>query len=307
MFLGVLFVLLACFCWSLVFVIPVFLQNFHPLEISLGRFFVYGLISFTYVLMRKRELFSRKYLPYWKKATFFAFLSTILCYTATLGNLQLSGPMMATLIFGMVPVCIALVGNFYEKEFPPQKLLLPLLLIVSGIFLAKFPGFNSSPSFLPFYLLGIFLGLIGLGAWTWFAVANSHFLKQQETLPIGNWTLMMGTATFFLVLLLGFFALPFSENPCKYFVVSSDIQNLFLGCSLLGILCTWVPFFLWNLGCKRIPISLSGQLMVFEILFALCLIYLLEHRLPSSEELIGIFLMFTGVLVSLKKLSSATE
>ena len=125
MFLGVFFILLACFFWSLVFIIPIFLQNFHPLEISLGRFFVYGIASFTYVLFKKRELFSRKYLPQWKKAFYFAFLSTILCYTATVGNLQLSGPMMATLIFGMVPVSIALVGNWYEREFPPPKTLCP--------------------------------------------------------------------------------------------------------------------------------------------------------------------------------------
>lgn len=307
MFLGISFILLACFFWSLVFVIPIFLQSFHPLEIALGRFFVYGLVSFLYVLLKKRELFSKQYLPYWKKASYFAFLSTILCYTATLSNLQLSGPMIATLIFGMVPICIALVGNWHQKEIPTQKLVFPLFLIMLGIFFAKFKEVDASSVSIPMHLLGIFFGLVGLGAWTWYAVANSHFLKKQEDLSIGNWALMMGTATFFLVLAFGIFLSPFSENLSKYLTPSPEMKIFFVASLLLGVLSTWLSFFLWNHGCKRIPISLSGQLMVFEILFALFLIYLLEHRLPSSWELTGMLCMLSGVLISLKKIRPNTS
>jgi drug/metabolite transporter (DMT)-like permease len=118
---------------------------------------------------------------------------------------------------------------------------------------------------------------------------------------------MTGTATFFLVLLLGAILLPFSETPSKYFSFTSEIWPFYIGSSILGIICTWLPFLLWNNGCKKIPISLSGQLMVFEILFALCLIYLIEHKLPTLSEIIGIIFMFSGVLLSLKNMKSATE
>jgi drug/metabolite transporter (DMT)-like permease len=208
--------------------------------------------------------------------------------------------MITTLVFSIAPVCIALVGNFYEKEIAPKKLIFPLCLIFLGIFLAKFREFDPFTPHIVFYLLGIFFGLVGLGAWTWFVVINSRFLKNQKVFSVTEWTCMMGTCTFFLVLILVTLTLPFTENPGKYLIFSLEIQEFFSGSLVLGIICTWIPFFLWNHGCKKIPVSLSGQLISFEIFFTLSLIYLLEGRLPYLSELIGVFFVFSGIFLSLK-------
>jgi hypothetical protein len=41
--------------------------------------------------------------------------------------------------------------------------------------------------------------------------------------------------------------------------------------------------------------SLAGQLLIFETLFGLLLVYIWEHRLPDVVEALGIFFMLTGV------------
>ena len=305
---GILFTIAACFFWGLVFVIPSFLRGFHPLEIALGRFFIYGLFSFLILLLTKRELFSKKHASYWKKAAYLSLFSSVLCYTATVCNMQYAGPTIATLVFAMSPICISLVGNWHKKEYPFQKLYLPLALMVIGIFLAKFKGFESDPeSSLWLSLLGIFFGLVGLASWTWFAVANSHFLKQNKELSVNNWALMLGTCTLVQVLLVGTILFAFLGTKEKYFIFSPELQNFILFSFILGTVSTLLSLFLWNHGSKRIPISLAGQLMIFEIIFALILIYFVEQKLPTLMELGGIVFMISGVLIGFKKLKSPVQ
>ena len=107
MLFGVLFALAACFCWGLVFVVPSFLDSFHPIEIALGRFFVYGLISFALLLLTRRHLISKEHKQHWKKAALSALISTIVCYTGTVCNMQYAGPTIATLVLAMSPICIS--------------------------------------------------------------------------------------------------------------------------------------------------------------------------------------------------------
>ncbi len=301
---GILFTIAACFCWGLVFVVPSFLKGFHPLEIALGRFFIYGLISFLFVVIKKRELFSKKYLGYWKKAAYLSLFSSILCYTGTVCNMKYAGPTIATLVFAMSPICISLVGNWHKKEYPFQKLYLPLALMVAGIFLAKFKGIEDTESSFGFYLLGLSFGLIGLASWTWFAVANSHFLKQNKDLRIEDWSLMLGTATLFQVLLVGSLLFTVLEPQDKYHTFSPEVQKFLLLSVLMGVMSTWLALFFWNQGSKRIPISLAGQLMIFEIIFALFLIYFLEQKFPIFTEFGGIVLMISGVLIGFKQLKA---
>ncbi len=300
MIAGVLFAAAACACWALVFVVPEFLRGFHAVEISLGRFLVYGLISFLCVTIKKRELFSKKYLPDWKKASLLALVSTIVSYTGTVYNVQYSGATIATLVFGMAPISIALVGNWHKKEYPLQRLLLPLALMILGIFLAKFKGFNDQQQGLGYYLFGIFLGLIGLGCWTWFVVANSHYIKQHKALSVADWALMLGTSTFFLCLIVGASLFIFPGVRERFSTFSFEIKHFLIGSFLLGSISTWLSLFLWNYGAKKIPISLAGQLAILETVFALLFIYIIERRMPSLPELGGIIFMISGVLLGFK-------
>ena len=304
---GILYTILACFCWSLVFVIPSLIKEFSPIEIALCRFFFYGLISFTVVLVKKRHFFSKSYLPLWKTGFLFAFLSTILCYTGSIYNIKYAGPTIATLVFSMVPITITLAGNWHKRECSFKKLLLPLALMIAGIILAKASSLESKAESLSFFLIGISCGLVGLASWTVFTVLNSDFLQKQKTLSLNDWGLLTGTATFFLVLIVSSILACFGKDFSKYSFSHTPFNQFLSLTFLLGTVSTWLSFFLWNKGSKKLPVSLTGQLMIFEILFALILIYLFENKAPTSLEITGICLMITGVLTGFKVVKKSVE
>jgi drug/metabolite transporter (DMT)-like permease len=63
---------------------------------------------------------------------------------------------------------------------------------------------------------------------------------------------------------------------------------LALGASVLGN-------HLWNIASRRVPVTLAGQLILFETLFALLYGYLYHQRLPRALESAAIVLLVAGV------------
>jgi len=57
---------------------------------------------------------------------------------------------------------------------------------------------------------------------------------------------------------------------------------------------------LWNAASRLLPLTLSGQLIVFETLFALLYGFLYERRWPAPLEGAAIVLLLTGVLGSVR-------
>lgn len=299
---GILFILAACLCWAVVFVLPNFLIGFNPVEISLGRFFVFGLISFVILLARKRYLLAYSYRSVWIKAFWYGLLSTIFCYTFLVFSVRYANASIATLIYAMSPIAIPLCGNWKNREYPFRQFLIPGFLMGLGIILTNLNAFSFMGVSAGYYALGVISGFFCLASWVGFAVGNFHFMKQNSHLSILDWTIMMGTATFFLVILsiigYGCLGLDFS----KYSFINPHFRIFLMGSLILGLVSSWCATFFWNLGNKLIPVSLAGQLTIFEVIFGLILIYLAEQRLPFYLEFIGIVLMLGGVLMGFKTL-----
>jgi drug/metabolite transporter (DMT)-like permease len=66
-----------------------------------------------------------------------------------------------------------------------------------------------------------------------------------------------------------------------------------LGASLIGNN-------LWNISSRRLPLTLSGQMIVFETLFALAYGFVFDHRLPRPLEIAAIVLLMIGVAWSVR-------
>ena len=294
---SILSILLACLCWGFVFVLPSIIEGFNPVEISLGRFFFYGLISLVWMLISKRELFSKSYLVEWGKASWFGLLSTVLCFSGMVFCVQLATPSISALIFALSPISIAVVGNLRKKEFPFLLLLVPSILILTGVVLANLSAFTYSGKPLATYLLGLFLGISGLLCWTWYAVSNSQFFQSKPKVSVYDFSLMMGASTFFIVCVCLFFLPLIGGEISKFFTFTQELKT-YLTCSfVLGSVSTWLAFVLWNVGVKKLPISIAGQLLVTEVVFGLMMIYFVENRLPHTSELFGIIFMLLGVIL----------
>lgn len=302
---GIAYALGACLVWGLIFVVPQFLDGFSSIEISLGCYFFYGVISFVIYLYEWFQKSARFSWSTWYKASYFSLISTIIYYTSVVLALRFATPAISALILGISPIGIAFYGNSKKKEVRNRRLILPALLILLGLVVINAPLMTQSDS-PSSYLLGLFCGFIGLLSWVWYVVENSHFLKENPTISPGDWSTLVGVATLFWVVLGGLIlAFFFSEdiNMHKYYNFDLPTVKFLIGCTILGVLCTWLAAYFWNQASMKLPISLLGQLAVFETIFGLIYVYTIDQRLPTHIEYLGISLFLSAVAVGIKQSS----
>jgi len=64
---------------------------------------------------------------------------------------------------------------------------------------------------------------------------------------------------------------------------------------------SWLGNTLWNAAAKRLPLTLSGQMIAFETLFALLYAFVYDARLPRLPEILAIVLLLAGVSWSVRQ------
>jgi drug/metabolite transporter (DMT)-like permease len=64
----------------------------------------------------------------------------------------------------------------------------------------------------------------------------------------------------------------------------------------VAILCSVVGNALWNHASRLLPLTMTGQMIVFETLFALLYGFIWEQRLPTGLEWLAMALLIGGVL-----------
>jgi len=305
MFKGIVFALSACLIWALCFVVPQMMESFSSFEIAIGRYTFYAMISFLIFFKFRFQGTCRYSFSVWLRAIIFSLLSTFAYYVFVILSLRYSTPAICTLILGISPVAIAFYGNWREKECSYRSLLLPSLFIFLGLIIINIPQLKKN-GFAVFYLLGIACSLLALVSWCVYVVANARFLKRNQNIHSSDWSTLIGVSSFFWVIvfavILGVF---FKEQLSfeKFFVWNTALKNYLMGSAILGFLCSWVGSFLWNRASCYLPVSLAGQLTIFEIIFGLLLIYLLEQRLPPLMEVLGMLLFLLAIVYGIRSFS----
>jgi drug/metabolite transporter (DMT)-like permease len=66
--------------------------------------------------------------------------------------------------------------------------------------------------------------------------------------------------------------------------------------SAVALLASVAGNALWNSASRRLPLTMTGQMVIFETLFALLYAFIWEQRLPSLLELGAIAALGTAVL-----------
>lgn len=307
---GIILALSACFLWGLVFVIPKYLYGFSPAEIAFTRHFFNGALSLAIfgALCLKKEMRYSKFL--WLKAFQFSLIVNILFFIFVVMGVQLADAAITTLIVGVAPITIAFYGGLKEGNCNFKTLTLSGIFIFIGLFLINAEDLLNSNTSLTTnnYALGILFAALGLVAWTWYIVANTQLLKAHPTLSHFEWASMLGVATLFWVVLgytiLTLFILEPSQLQ-KYTSFSDEFNVFLLGTSFLGFFSSWLGTYLWNSGCTSLPISVSGSLSIFQTLFALVFVYVLEQKMPSIMEISGISIIFLAILYCVRGSSKA--
>ena len=297
--IGLLCGLVAGAFWGGVFLAPKLLAAFTPLQMTAGRYLCYGLASAALLAPGARKVLGRLTLADWRDLAGLSLLGNIAYYVCLAIAVQIAGVAPASLIIGLLPVTITLVGSKPGEGVALRRLAAPLLLVAAGVVCINVAAVQTAGGVgVGRLVLGLLAAVGALALWTVYAVWNARRLAaphpDKARFNSHEWSLLTGVVTGLLSLLL---VVPAFAMAGAGHV--SDAWLLFWGVSLAVALgASVIGNGLWNAASRLLPLSLSGQLIVFETLFALLYGFLHEARWPQPLEAAAIVLMLAGVLWS---------
>ncbi|MDP9657289.1 UNVERIFIED_ORG: drug/metabolite transporter (DMT)-like permease [Pseudomonas putida] len=299
---GVVFAILAGAIWGGVIIGPSLLPEFNAVLISSARFALYGMISLLVALPFASGLLSRLTRGDAWMLLRLSLTGNVLNYALLGASVQLSGVTAAALINGMMPVAITFLGRSDAGSLPLTRLKLPLLLVFLGIVSVSLEhtGVQVASTSLSSRLLGLACGFSAVACWSWYATHNARYLKQSH-FNSSEWSTLTGIVTGIVAIVFGIAALMLFPNLVPSEVESSRWTTFLWVCLFLALCGSWLANGLWNACSRRMPVSLSGQMIVFETLFACVYGFLFSQRMPGLMEMISIVLLVGGVVWAAKR------
>lgn len=298
LFLGAAFAIAAGALWGLVFLSPKIAGDFSPLQLSAARYLAYGVLAAALLLPRWSLISRAVGKAEWMGLIWLSLLGNIVYYLFLAASVQMAGVAAASLILGCVPVVVTLVGSRESDAVPLRELVPSLVLAVVGVGLIGWGALSSgahvsaSGADIGNQLLGILFGFVALASWSAYVVSNSRWLVRLSHISSHEWSLLTGVVTGALALVLTVAAWIVSEGDhstadwMRFWGISLAVA---LGASVIGN-------GLWNRASRLLPMTMMGQMIIFETLFALLYGFLWEGRWPTPLETVACACLMAGVL-----------
>lgn len=283
--------------WGLVFLAPKLVGDFGPLHLTVGRYLCYGLIAALLLAPRWRAVCGRLSRQQWRHLAWLAWSGNILYYLLLSAAVQAGGIAMTSLVIGFLPVAVTVIGS-RDRAAPPMTALLPsLLLCAAGAFCIGWhtltqPSVDGSGS----PLLGLAFAVGALASWTAYAVGNARALHQLRGITPHEWNLLTGLLTGAQSLALVPVALLFQAEE-RDLSAWAHLAVVSLG---LAVLASILGNGLWNRMSRLLPLTMVGQMILFETVFALIYGLLWEQRLPTPVEAAALVLVILSVVCCLR-------
>lgn len=279
--------------WGLVFLAPKLIGEFSPLHLTIGRYLCYGLIALTLASHRWRSLMARVSRGQWVRLCWLAFAGNTLFYLLVSVAVQTSGIATTSLVMGFVPVTVTVIGSRDKGSVPFRKLLLSLLLCAAGTVCIGWQALMEQTTNSPDkHVIGILCAVGALVSWTTYAVGNARAMQSLEQVTAYEWNLLIGLITGLQSIAI--IPLAFILEPGQH---SLDDWTQLAAVSIgLAVLASIIGNALWNRMSHLLPLTLVGQMIVFETLFAMIYGFLWEYRLPMPLELAALAFVVLGVL-----------
>jgi drug/metabolite transporter (DMT)-like permease len=287
--------------------VPRMLPDFSPLLLSAGRYTMYGVVSLVAALPIARALAARLTREDLIALVKLALAGNLLYYILLANAVHLVGMAPTSLIVGVLPVTVTLLGRRDHGAVPLTRLVWPLAMVVAGIACINVDVFTvasgaaGTPTTLLSKLAGLGCAAGALVCWTWFAVENARYLQRQTHFSGNEWSVLWGVVTGALGVLL-WLVIALLPAGSLQTTLGSERWHTFWMLNLgVAIGASWLGNGLWNAASKRLPLTLSGQMIVFETLFALLYAFIYDHRLPRPLEMAAIALLVAGVSWSVRQ------
>lgn len=281
--------------WGTVFLVPAVLTGFSPLELSIGRYVAYGVVSAALLGMKAWPLMRRLDRSAWWGLVWLSLAGNLVYYFLLAFAVQSADGAATSLIVGLVPVVVAVVARHDADAIPMRRLAPALALSVAGVTLIAYSALSAQTTQAaswPTRLLGLLCATGALLSWSAYSIGNARWLARRHDLSSHEWSLLTGLVTGALALLLVPVALavgtPAHESEQLWLFVSMSM-GVALFASVLGNA-------FWNRASRLLPLSLSGQMIVFETLAALLYSFLWHRRWPDVAEWAAIALLVAGIV-----------
>ena len=304
---GILYSLAAGMTWGLVFVAPQLLPDFSPLALSGARYLIYGGVSALFCVAHRRriqKMLNRQHVTVLMGQ---ALIANLLYFFLLSYGVQWAGTALTALVVGVVPLCVTLLGRKDVGALPLKHLKWPMLLIFCGMILINIDVFGGSVGEKVGHSwqkpLGVLAAIGALACWAAYAVHNSRYLQRYPELGSGTWSCLFGLSSGLWVLILGGIYSIFGDTSLLYkgLAGEADWGYFWTISAALALFSSMIGNHLWNAASRVLPLTLSGQLIVFETIFALIYSYALLQRWPRPLEFGAIFLLITGVLWAIRQ------
>ncbi|MGB5909140.1 MAG: DMT family transporter [Stenotrophomonas maltophilia] len=281
--------------WGVVFLAPAVLQSFNALQLSAGRYLVYGLIALALLLPRWKRLAPRLGRAEWIGLLWLSLAGNLVYFLLLATAVQWAGGAAASLIVGLIPVVVTLVGVREQGAVPLKQLLPALGLCVLGVALVGWEALMSEHLATPWRqrLIGLLCAFGALFSWALYSIGNSRWLARRPDLSSHDWSLLTGVTTGGLALLLvpmafiGHAGGHTATQWSGFWAISAGVAVV---ASILGNA-------FWNRASRLLPLTLTGQMIVFETLFALLYAFAWQQRWPSLLEALAIVFLVAGVML----------
>jgi drug/metabolite transporter (DMT)-like permease len=275
--------------WGLVFLAPELVREFSPLQLSIGRYLSYGLIAAALLAPQWRSVAARMPRREWWNLFWLAGAGNTLYYILLSSAVQMGGIAMTSLVIGFLPVAVTVIGSRDDGAVPFAKLLPSLILCAAG---ALCIGWQAVPGPSGARVIGLLCAIGALASWTAYAVGNARSLARVKSVSSHDWSLLTGIVAGTQSVALIPFALVFDTAHH-----ATGAWARFGGVSIgVAVLASIVGNGLWNRMSRLLPLTLVGQMILFETVFALIYGLAWEQRLPSLLEVAALAFVMLGVL-----------
>ncbi|WP_298183034.1 DMT family transporter [uncultured Pseudomonas sp.] len=286
--------------WGAVIVAPALIPDVHPVVISCVRFLLYGLFATLIALPNARALISRLTRQDQRLLLELALTGNLVYFILLSAAVQHAGVATASLINGLIPVAVMLMGRRFS-HVSGRSMFISLALICTGILWINLPAVTAvirGEGSMRQVMGAAYAGL-GVLSWSWFALRNAHQLKTGR-FTAGEWSTLLGITTGFAALLMSALVVLVQPELLPTDLALERLTLFMLTALFMAIGGSWVANTLWNASAQRLPVSIGGQLIVFESLCALLYSFLIAWALPSTGEVLGISLVLGGVFWTIR-------
>jgi len=296
---GVIAAVFAAFTWSLNFLAPFFIADYSLADLAVARFIVSGVVGSIIVFMLRDECLGLSVRD-WVVAAALGFIGYVGYFIVVMISAVFAGPVVPPAFLGLVPVILAIVGNSYNNERSWARLAMPLLLALAGLFLVNVSSIMSAGEgeWTSEKMGGACAAVMAVLLWTWFGIANQKALAKRPGVNSWIWTSMMmigGSvqAIIFIPVGLSLDLFRFGRHD-PYSVYA--LFHLYAPAITLALVASIAGAWAWTVASRRLPITLAGQLLTMEMVFATCFGLLVHKTFPTIFEVCGLAVLLFGVI-----------